>query len=306
VGAFLRSRSILYPMKSRAYELLVREIYQQILNQDEVQNVVVEHDVLKQGISTSHQIDVYWEFMRGGVLHRIAVQVKHWKRPVSKGTMLTFKGVLGDLPGTVGVMVTAQGYQKGALEVARKYEITICELKQEAKPNIELQVGSTCKISPKGLLKLAGKPYAMAHRLDFTLPEFSDWLIHSDGEWCQSRGITESATSSMKVSLQEAEFVNSDGQPSCTLQKIQTDMSFEVCAEFNKSGEVGDRKTHVFQGPTLLKASTLLEPIKLKGLSAKVVLNKSSKDVEFPLDNVALFILKNLTDGAVHRFAQLP
>jgi hypothetical protein len=44
---------------SKGYELLVREIYQQMLAQDQAGNVVVEHDVQKQGRATSHQLDVY-------------------------------------------------------------------------------------------------------------------------------------------------------------------------------------------------------------------------------------------------------
>jgi hypothetical protein len=150
----------LFAMNSREYELLVREIYQQMLEQDKVQNIVVEHDVLKQGIATVHQIDVYWEFLSGGIVHRVAVQVKQWERPVDKGAMLTFKGVLDDLPGTVGVMVTANGYQQGALEVARKYGITICELKRETQPQpIAISVGSSVKITIKGLcMTTEGKP----------------------------------------------------------------------------------------------------------------------------------------------------
>jgi hypothetical protein len=112
-------------MKSTDYELLVREIYQQLLAQDEVPNIVVEHDALKQGIATKHQIDVYWEFRLGGLIHRVAVQAKQWARPVDKGELLKFKGVLADLPGTLGVMVTAQGYQVGALDVAATYGIKI-------------------------------------------------------------------------------------------------------------------------------------------------------------------------------------
>jgi hypothetical protein len=29
--------------------------------------VVIEHDVVKQGAKTKHQIDVYWEYTLGGI-----------------------------------------------------------------------------------------------------------------------------------------------------------------------------------------------------------------------------------------------
>jgi len=67
------------PVSSKGYELLVREIYQQMLDQDQAQNVVVQHNVQKQGRATSHQIDVYWEFCLGGVTHKVAVQAKGGK-----------------------------------------------------------------------------------------------------------------------------------------------------------------------------------------------------------------------------------
>jgi len=79
-----RPRFLPYPIsvKSKDYELLVRELYQQMLDQDQASNVVVQHDDQKQGRVTSHQIDVYWEFCRGGVTHRVVVQAKNWISPV--------------------------------------------------------------------------------------------------------------------------------------------------------------------------------------------------------------------------------
>jgi hypothetical protein len=107
---------------SKGYELLVREIYQQMLAQDQAGNVAVEHDVQKQGRATSHQLDVYWELRLGGVLHKVAVQAKRWKNPIRKGEVLTFKGVLDDLPGTIGIMISSSRFQKGAVEVPKRHE----------------------------------------------------------------------------------------------------------------------------------------------------------------------------------------
>lgn len=39
-------------MNGREYEVLVQEVFQQLLNQDSVGNVLVEHDVRKKGIVT--------------------------------------------------------------------------------------------------------------------------------------------------------------------------------------------------------------------------------------------------------------
>ena len=106
-------------MKGRDYELLVQAIFQQLHDQDRVVNIVVEQDVVKQGVKTKHQIDVYWEFTLAGVTYRAVVQAKNWADPVDQGDVLKFEAVLRDLPGQPrGVMVTAKGYQSGALDVA--------------------------------------------------------------------------------------------------------------------------------------------------------------------------------------------
>jgi hypothetical protein len=72
------------PVSSKGYELLVREILQQMLDQDRALNVVVQHIVQKQGRATVHQIDVYWEFCIGGVTHKVTVQAKRWKNQFAR------------------------------------------------------------------------------------------------------------------------------------------------------------------------------------------------------------------------------
>src|ERR1700730_18203004 len=100
-------------MDYREYELLVREIFQQLLDQDYVSNIVVEHNVVKHGLKGKHQIDVYWEFRQVGVIHQVVVQAKNWAKPVDHGQILELDSVLHSLPGTRGIMVTASGYQEG-------------------------------------------------------------------------------------------------------------------------------------------------------------------------------------------------
>ena len=65
------------------------------------------------GKSTSHQIDVYWEFELNGIIYKTVVQAKDWNKPVNKGELLKFREVLNDLPGQPkGIFVTRSGYQK--------------------------------------------------------------------------------------------------------------------------------------------------------------------------------------------------
>jgi hypothetical protein len=56
----------------------------------------------------------------GGLDHSVIVQVKKKKGRAKKGDLLLFHSVVLDIPGSVEVFVSEQGYQKGALEVARE------------------------------------------------------------------------------------------------------------------------------------------------------------------------------------------
>ena len=79
------------------YEQLTKQIFEQLVNQNEVKTVKLEHNVILQGKTTTHQIDVYWEFERGGIKYATIVQAKDWKQPVEQGQLLQLKAVLDDL-----------------------------------------------------------------------------------------------------------------------------------------------------------------------------------------------------------------
>src|SRR6266446_6849038 len=150
-------------MKSTDYELLVRELFQSLHDQDYVPNIVIEHDVVKQGLKTTHQIDVYWEFELVGITYRTVVQAKNWAKPVDQGELLKFAAVLGDLPGQPrGIIVTANGYQEGALEVANKCGIKVYEFKEEARSPIQMNYMGWFKVKPLGYRKTtSGQPFAL-------------------------------------------------------------------------------------------------------------------------------------------------
>lgn len=112
------------------YELFTQSIYQQLVNTDVVKATRVQHDIKLKGRSgQEHQIDVYWEYKIAGNKHRVAIECKNYKRKVSLGKVRDFKGVLDDLNGVNGIMVTKEGFQKGAKEYAKEYGISLKELR---------------------------------------------------------------------------------------------------------------------------------------------------------------------------------
>ena len=72
----------------KEYEKLAQYIFDQIVNQNQAENIVVQHDVILEGESTTHQIDVFWKFKVGDETYCAIVQAKDWKTKVPQKEML--------------------------------------------------------------------------------------------------------------------------------------------------------------------------------------------------------------------------
>jgi hypothetical protein len=281
---------------SKGYELLVREIYQQILDQEQAVNVVVQHNVQKIGRATSHQVDVYWEFCLGGVTHKVALQVKRWKNPVRKGDVLTFKGVLEDLPGTIGIMVASSGFQKGAVEVARAAEIMIYNLQENLVPPFSCYPGQSFTIAVKGQLHARdGSHLGMLADVYQKIPTVSDLTLKADSEGHHANDpLPWSKTS---VALSQLQFYDQDGKELITLTRILGGFYEEM----HREGQMSARKTHRFENLTFVKLTDPPINIKEESLSATIDFTPKTTEVVMKAANVAEFILKNLVSGKEHR-----
>ena len=90
----------------------------------------VQHNVKIKGKSgQKHQVDVYWEYNKDGIVHRVVIECKNYSYGVSIGKVRDFYGVISDLEDVKGIMVTTVGYQKGAKQYADHYGISLKELR---------------------------------------------------------------------------------------------------------------------------------------------------------------------------------
>jgi len=113
------------------YESLVEDVFKQIMEQDNVQTLKIEKNKIIQGKTTTHEIDVYWEFFVGRIQYTTIIQAKDWGTKVPQGEILKLKSILEDIPGQPrGVFVTKTGYQKGAVDVANANGIMLYELRK--------------------------------------------------------------------------------------------------------------------------------------------------------------------------------
>lgn len=112
------------------YEKFTRELCERLALYKGLLSSSVQHNVKLRGKSgLNHQIDVYWEYEKDGIVHRVAIECKNYSYGVSIGKVRDFYGVISDLEDVKGIMVTTVGYQKGAKQYADHYGISLKELR---------------------------------------------------------------------------------------------------------------------------------------------------------------------------------
>lgn len=114
-----------------AYEQFAQEIYQTLLDSEDIKPINVQHNVDIVGRSgCKHQIDVYWEYEIAGVLHRVAIECKNYNTSsISIGRIRDFFAALTDIGNINGIFVCKKGYQSGAIKFAEFYGINLKELR---------------------------------------------------------------------------------------------------------------------------------------------------------------------------------
>lgn len=122
------------------FERFTQRIYQKLVNNDVLKPTIVQHNVKLKGKSgCEHQIDVFWEYEIAGNKHRVAIECKNYDSLVPIGKVRDFFGVIQDLNGVRGIMVSSKGYQEGAKKFADFYGISLKELR---RPSWNESIGS--------------------------------------------------------------------------------------------------------------------------------------------------------------------
>lgn len=300
------------------YELLAREIFELLMNQDSARNIEVKHNVALKGKDTEHQIDVYWKFELGGVRYKTVVQTKDWNTPLNKGELLKFKAVLDDLPGQpTGIVVTRSGYQKGAKEVASANGIFLFELVEERRPPIVVTEGSIgrfwiAKKTSSGLKDLRDPqwmrgPGTLVMQTIIFDPSFElrfeydqAWLANQR-ERCSDEVLHRLASESFTARPRDINLYDESGNVIGNVQEVLTEW---VQKEIGPKATVRERKVRVFQVPTFRKTSSDSLPfIKISALTASVTLTEREPyETPLRLAGIVRFILRNLTEGTEQFF----
>lgn len=175
------------------YERFTQAVYQQLVNLDVVRTTKVQHDVKLEGRSgQKHQIDVYWEYEIAGNKHRVAIECKNYNTLVPIGKVRDFKGVLDDLNGVNGIMVTKVGYQEGAKKYAQEYGISLKELRTPGYGETIIgEIDLVMHIDMRHTLFLVDEEWASEKGLNLSgYRRFLDSTrIQNDGKWTNATHI---------------------------------------------------------------------------------------------------------------------
>lgn len=255
----------------KPYEKLTQEIFDQIINQDSAHNIEVKHDVILQGKTTTHQIDVYWKFDLNGIQYQTIIQAKDWKTKVKKEHIFAFKGVLDDLPyGTSGIFVSQSGFQSGAIDVARAYGIRLYELR---KPTDE-DWGNTIT--------------SVAIHQHLYVPYFKNLKLTLDTEWLVAHIIRENLPPSGTEFHGDYDIVDEQGNRISSIS--------EVVNTFLK--QASEEETHFakdFENSFIVHQGQLL---KLKSLCGEYGFRVSADVIEINIEDIVGLILKDTLEGS--------
>jgi hypothetical protein len=246
-----------------SYEKLVQGIFQAIHDQEEVATITVEQNKTLRGKISTHQIDVYWKFQKGGIQHEVIVQARDWQSAVKQGDLFHFKCVLDDLPNQPrGVFVTRTGYQRGAKDFAAAQGIILYELAESPpKKNISMTVGSWASVAPEIRSFKVPSPnrgdgtveqFVMGMKWTIFEPRISSFVVHVDGTWFSSNPdtthIDKSSLSLRPLPNREVVFYDEDRSTVGNLETLLQEELGLMKSENRNQKHIN----HTFEAPTFL------------------------------------------------------
>lgn len=95
-------------------ESYVKYVYETILNLKGENIVVSKNTTIFGNTGAKHEIDVFYQFTKANITHKVALECKDTENAVPKGKVQEFFAKIEDIPNIIGVMVSKNGYQSGA------------------------------------------------------------------------------------------------------------------------------------------------------------------------------------------------
>jgi hypothetical protein len=269
------------------YEVFTKAIFQQLLKQDKVETIRLEHDITFKGKTTSHQIDIYWEFKAGGVVYYTCVQAKDWVKPVPQGHVFTFKSVLEDLKfRATGIMVCRSGYQQGAKDFADGNGILLYELREMEERDWDGRI-------QKIIVNIVAQTPSV-QQVKFIVDQ--DWL---DAE-LQRVGVPKGDSVAIDGYIGDIDLTDESESQVGTVASVVESLIPSPLVDMDAI-----EFSHTFTEPTFASTGHQKLPrIKLHGVSAVVSVQSLEQKMVINGDDIVRFILSNVMDGSSRVFRE--
>jgi len=285
------------------YEKVTRAIFQTLVDQDQAQNISVEHNKQLQGKYLSHQCDVYWKVESAGMEYSTIVECKNWNKRLKQENLLAFRAKLEDLNNPKGVIVTRSGYQKGAVKYAKAHGILLYELfEAPPRPPFVLKEGSFGEIELKFGPARKGFPPRFIGIWTFFELKYENSNYYADPQWYE-----EQTKHLSRQAKEEIKHLRIEMRPA--LIKLYDDKSNEIgnllklymakSEEMHKLKVASDRFVHRFESPTFIATyNELLPYLKINSIVSNLTIIKHEPiEREMKMVGFVDFILRNLQDG---------
>ena len=156
------------PNTGRDFESYVQHVYSTLLNLRGENVQVSRRTTFRLPSGESYEVDVYYEFYKAGIRHRVAIECKDWQRPVDQGKILEFhqkiKNIGNDI---VGVVISRSGFQSGVDAVAARHNVLL--LTGDDLPTLAQLVGKKILANALHEPGLVGEPFwVIAERGSYT------------------------------------------------------------------------------------------------------------------------------------------
>jgi hypothetical protein len=283
----------------KRHELVSKAIFEALLKQSNAENLEVKHDITIKGATTNHQIDVFWRFRMGGLDHSVIVQVKKQKSRAKKGDLLLFRDVLRDIRGQPkGVFVSEQGYQKGALEVARAAGITAVEIRELSGEAAREHITMT-NLSIMIMTQSPEKSFALDCQI--LEPTVSNLRLSLDERWLAEHPQVLLGNARCSAIVSGIRFLDAEGNERTSMQMVVQDR----VREFKKSGqtllEVSFPDPTYASGIELLNQGgapiALVDGLKITRLTATIEIKETTRTSPLSRPKFATYLLKNAVEN---------
>lgn len=118
--------------KGEELEGFVQFVYSKLLELNDYKNVIVSRNVRIKGKSgTTNEFDVYYEFDHLNLRCGVVIECKEWEKPVDISVVRDFIQKMNDIEigRIIGAIVSKNGYQSGAEQLAKSNGIKLLTIK---------------------------------------------------------------------------------------------------------------------------------------------------------------------------------